>query len=586
MSCTVRPKLLVYGQADEAAADSIAELGDRFEVVAPDDLENGLRLLEEGGFDALLLVGPAATTPGSLLEVGGILEHLPDGTVLLDPELKVLWANPRLAELAGREGEPLAGEDFYEVFGTPEILGPDFCPFHTALAMGEPSKSTLRIGEKQYYEIHARPILDRISGLPNYLAVVVHDVSEEVLQKQKLNAIYQAGLELGDLVPRDFEEMTVDERIELLKSRILHHTKDLLEYDTVEIRLLDKKSRKLEPLLSVGMQDIAECRVLYGEPTGNGVTGFVAAMGKSYLCEDIEQDPLYLPGARDARSSLTVPLIFQDEILGTFNVESPKVGMFNENDLKFLELFAREIAVALNTLELLVAEKATTASESTEVILREVAGPLDEILNESAWILERYIGHEPNVCERLTRISKHAREIKQLIQQVGNTMVRTGPRGQASAPRPPERPKLYGKRILVVDSDEAVRRAAHALLGRFGCEVETAHDGDEALLMARSFHYDAVLVDIRLPDMNGYQCYKKLRQIHESLAVILMTGFGYDPAHCIVKARQDGLNAVLYKPFRLDQLLAEVERAVSTDDEQTESTAEPRMIGPRESLLP
>jgi len=566
VSISIRPKLLVFGRADGTAAEPLAELRDRFDVVVPDDLKEGLTLFRDESFDALLLVGPEAATPGSLLDAGGILENLPDGVVLLDPELNVLWANRRLRQLAGRERDSIEGESFYDAFGTPEILGPDFCPFHTAIGSGQPSKSTLRVGEKHYYEVHARPIFADEPEIPAFLAVIVRDISDEVLQRQKLNAIYQAGLDLGDLAPHDLLGMSVEERVDLLKSRILHYTQDLLEFETVEIRLVDKRTRRLEPLLAVGMQDDAAARILYAEPTGNGVTGFVAATGKSYLCEDTEQDPLYLPGAAGARSSLTVPLIFHDEILGTFNVESPKVGAFSENDLQFLELFAREIAVSLNTLELLVAEKAGAAHENKEMILREVAGPVDEILNDSAWILERYIGHEPAVCDRLNRVLKHAREIKSLIQRVGETMQPKGPRG-AALPQRPERPKLKGKRILVVDEDEGVRRAAHALLGRYGCEVETAHDGDEALLMARSFHYDAVLVDIRLPDMNGYECFAKLREIHEHLEVILMTGFGYDPAHCIVKARQQGLKSVLYKPFRLDQLVSEVEKAVAPTGE-------------------
>ena len=45
----------------------------------------------------------------------------------------------------------------------------------------------------------------------------------------------------------------------------------------------------------------------------------------------------------------------------------------------------------------------------------------------------------------------------------------------------------------------------HSLLGRWGCIVETARDGREGLIMARLSTYDAVLVDIRLPDMNGYR---------------------------------------------------------------------------------
>jgi len=318
------------------------------------------------------------------------------------------------------------------------------------------------------------------------------------------------------------------------------------------------------------MEPDAADRPLKADPQDNGVTGFVAATGKSYLCEDTANDPLYLPGAPGARSSLTVPLILHDEILGTFNVESPRAGAFNENDLQFLELFSREVAVALNTLELLVVEKVTTAHESTARILKEVANPVDEILNDAAWVLERYIGHEPNVSDRLQRILKFTRNIKRSIQKAGESD-RTDT-ARTPVVKHPVHPKLAGKRILVVDSDDAVRSAAHELLGRIGCDVETAHDGEEALLMVRSFHYDAVIADIRLTDMTGFDCFRQLREIHEHLPVILMTGFGYDPTHSIVKARQQGLKSVLYKPFRLDQLITEIEKAVGTPVDLAESS--------------
>jgi DNA-binding NtrC family response regulator len=112
-----------------------------------------------------------------------------------------------------------------------------------------------------------------------------------------------------------------------------------------------------------------------------------------------------------------------------------------------------------------------------------------------------------------------------------------------------------------------VRSAAHELLGRHGCEVETAHNGEEALMMVRSFQYDVVLVDIRLPDMTGFECFCNIKEGRSELPVILMTGFGYDPGHSIVKARERGCKSVLYKPFRVHQLLDEVEKAVaSTSD--------------------
>ncbi len=356
---------------------------------------------------------------GLLLQAGGILENLQDGFALVGLNRELLWHNARFRELAG-DGETLVGNNFYSCFGAPEILGPDFCPLNTAIGMGESARSTLRIGDKTYYEVEATPVFDPnadYQGVARFLIIVLRDTSSQVLQKQKLNAIYQAGLELGDLTPQELLEMSVEDRIELLKSKILHFTQDLLEYDTVEIRLLNRRTRQLEPLLAVGMEEEAELRPLIASPKDNGVTGFVAATGKSYLCEDTSTDPLYILGAAEARSSLTVPLTLHDEVFGTFNVESPRPGAFSENDLQFLELFAREIAVALNTLDLLAVEKSSTASRKAEAILREVAEPVDEIIQDSTWLLENAVGSNPQIMDRL-RVLKH-RGIKQMIQRAG-----------------------------------------------------------------------------------------------------------------------------------------------------------------------
>ena len=171
-------------------------------------------------------------------------------------------------------------------------------------------------------------------------------------------------------------------------------------------------------------------------------------------------------------------------MIGTFNVESLEPRAFSESDLQFLEIFSRDVAAALNTLELLVAEKASTAAESVEAIHSAVALPVDEILNEAVNVMERYIGHEPEVVERLQRILRNARDIKQVIQKVGQKMAPAQAHPQAAQVE--ERPALRGRRVLVVDADENVRSAAHALLDRYGCIVETAHDGAEAICMVRS----------------------------------------------------------------------------------------------------
>ena len=560
-----KPKILFICQSHDVVDHLLGPSAEQYQVVVVDNPLRALASLTRQRFSGVYVDGDflqQAFELGKLFQNEQILEGMPDGVVLLDSENVILWCNSRLGEWSNRDS--VVGENFYSVLGGPEILGPDFCPFHTALATGTASSSTLRANDNRYFHVHAAPVHES-GGLPRHLIVTVRDVTGEMHQQQKLAAIHQAGMELADLTPDELLDMSVDERIELLKSNILHFTKDLLNFDVVEIRLLDPGTGKLELLLSVGMEPEAAQRVLYAQPQNHGVTGFVAATGKSYLCEDTTEDPLYLCGAKDAKSSLTVPLVLHDEVIGTFNVESPEPRAFSESDLQFLEIFTRDVAVALNTLELLVAEKVSTAAASVEAIHSAVALPVDEILNDAVNVMERYIGHEPEVVERLQRILRNVRDIKQVIQKVGQKMTP----GQAyPAPPQAERSTLQGRRVLLVDDDATVRGAAHALLERYGCVVETAPDGAQAMFMVRNSGYDAVISDIRLPDMSGYDFMVKLQEVIgvDPLPLILMTGFGYDPGHSIVKARQAGLQAVLYKPFRLDQLLSTVEQVVNVPD--------------------
>jgi two-component system, sensor histidine kinase SagS len=583
---SAKPKLLFVGDSQPRQLQLLDQLRNSFEVVeVPSPLRALSRLTREsfaGLYVASEHLGDAFQI-GKLLENDRILEGMPDGIVVLDSENTIIWGNGRLREWA--KADSVIGSNFYTVLGSPEILGPDFCPFHTALASGRASTSTLRAGDNKYFQVHAAPVIEGDLS-PQHLIVTVRDVTSEMLQQQKLAAIHQAGVELADLMPDELSLMSVEERIELLKKNILHFTQDLLHFDVVEIRLLDGRTGKLEPLLAVGIIPEAAGRDLFARPQNNGVTGFVAATGKSYLCEDTTADPLYLEGCKGAKSSLTVPLVLHDEVIGTFNVESPEFRAFSESDLQFLEIFTRDVAVALNTLELLRAEKSQTAQESVEAIHSAVALPVDDILNEAVNIMERYIGHEPEVVERLQAILRNARDIKQLIQKVGQKMAPAQAHPQVEQSE--SRALLRGRRILVADADESVRSAAHNLLERYGCVVETAHDGGEAIYMVRNLalegNYDVIIVDIRLPDMTGYELLLKLQEIMDPVPLVLMTGFGYDPGHSIVKARQARLPLYgeLCKPFRLDQLLDTVERIVRPRAEQEASLA--GEAGPLESL--
>lgn len=549
-----RPRLLVLERQGQSAR-SLDQLPGDWDVIRATDLTQALTLLRGEHFDGVYVDAQDPTVRQWLADLSqskGVLASLPQGVAVVDRDLRVLWANPRFEAWCGGA---LAGRSFYDALGSPEILGPDYSPFHTALG-GRPASTRLHGRDSRYLELHVSLLPDSDGKLARLLTVA-RDVTVEVQQQQKLDALHQAGQELAGLSPEQLAEMSVEERVELLKTNIRRLIHDLLHYDVIEVRLLDSLTGRLEPLVQVGMTADAAGRLLLARPQGSGITGYVAATGKSYLCPDVTVDPLYVEGAAGARSSLTVPLMAHDVVLGTFNVESPHPAAFGEDDVKFAETFGRELAAALHTLELLSAEKHTTATQSVDAISREVALPVDEILTGATAVLDRYIGHDPEMAQRLRQILTSARSVKQSIQRLGEDLA---PGRPASGPEGAH-PRLKGMRVLVADNDERVRRCAHAILGRLGCVVETARDGQEALTLARLSTYDAVLADIRLPDLSGYEVYQGLRKTQPQARTILMTSYGYDPSHALVKARQEGLRLILYKPFRVDQLLDALERS-------------------------
>ncbi len=559
------PKILLFSRRRDRMSALAEQLGGKFEVVVSDSVESGLQRLQEGEVSGVFLCGEETSPASAMIQAGGLLDQLPDGYVLLDANERVVWCNESLRRLAGRNGGG-EGLPFFDLFDNAQLQGPDFTPINTALATNQPTHGLMQVAGSRWLDLQITPVFENATESLLGLIAFVQDVTTEINERDRMKAIHQAGLELGDLTPQEVLEMGWEERKELLKSKIVHFTKDLLKFETVEIRLLDHANKKrLVPLLVYGMEKAAVERELFAELTGNGVTGYVAATGNSYLCLDTANDPLYLVGKSDARSSLTVPLKRHDGILGTFNVESSQENAFNEKDQEFLELFSREVAVALNTLELLVVQQSAAATESMSLILNRVAQPADDILVDASQLLERFIGLDPESTTRLQQILQHTRQIKLLIQEVGKEIAVPGVVPEVAAVS--AHPLLLNKRILVVDNDASVRSAARELLGQFGCEVEAIHCGKEAFALVRATHYDLAIVDINLSDMTGFECFRDLKQIHENLPIILMTGFGYDPGHSIVKARQMGLKHALYKPFRLDLLLTSVEGALGPPTE-------------------
>lgn len=575
-----RPRMLLIGPQPghlngvASAAEIISVSTDPVEVAAR---------LGEGDIDAVLACPHViADLMDRFRRDELIVGHIDKGLAVLDPAGLVTWANS--AFRSGMESEPV-GKPFLSVLGGRPIASVERVegtPRETVTVQhadpleparqGQPASLRLHCpanARAPYLEVDLRPVRNP-DGAVSRIVALIRDISSEVVQQQKLDALHTAGRELAGLDPDLLAEMNPASRAELLRQNLRRTIHDLLRYDTIEVRVLNRRTGELIPLLEDGMTTSAASRVLYARPTDNGVTGFVAFTGESYLCQDTASDPHYIEGAAGARSSMTIPLKVQDEVIGTLNVESPRVNGFGPDDLQFTELFSKEVAAALRTLDLLSAQQECTISQSIEAVNKEIALPIDEVL-ASASVLIGKVSADPETSAHLRRILDSARQVKDCVTRVGRTMSppeapQASPRSSgthpivvrseaSSAPVPAGETPLVGRRVLIVDSDERVRRQAHHLLTRLGAITETAPTAMSGLAMATDNKYDAVFLDVKPADMGGYECYRRFKAATPGSTIALSTGFGYDLAHSIVKARQDGLRFVLFKPFREEQVV-------------------------------
>jgi len=111
--------------------------------------------------------------------------------------------------------------------------------------------------------------------------------------------------------------------------------------------------------------------------------------------------------------------------------------------------------------------------------------------------------------------------------------------------------------VLVVDDHGADRETLKIILEEKGYRVATAADGTEAIAMVKSRHYDIIFLDVRLPDMTGFETFERMKKIDPQATVIMMTGYAEE--ELIQSAVGAGAYAYLYKPFDMEKVITLVE---------------------------
>ncbi|MEF9475608.1 MAG: response regulator [Candidatus Mariimomonas ferrooxydans] len=112
------------------------------------------------------------------------------------------------------------------------------------------------------------------------------------------------------------------------------------------------------------------------------------------------------------------------------------------------------------------------------------------------------------------------------------------------------------KKILVIDDEKIVRISCERTLATEGYEVTSASSANEALELFKKNSFDLILLDIKMPDMDGIEVLKKIKEARPGTNVIMITG--YSTVDTAVKTLKLGAINYLEKPFTPDTLLAAV----------------------------
>ena len=114
--------------------------------------------------------------------------------------------------------------------------------------------------------------------------------------------------------------------------------------------------------------------------------------------------------------------------------------------------------------------------------------------------------------------------------------------------------------ILVIDDEEIMREILEALLTREGYSVRLAASAAEGLELAKSAPYDAAIVDVMMPGMDGIAALEELKKIDEELPVLMITAFA--SVETAISAMKSGAFDYITKPFKNDEVLIVVRNAV------------------------
>jgi PAS domain S-box-containing protein len=298
-----------------------------------------------------------------------LVDWAPDAIIVLNAEGRIVLINRQAELLFGYNRDSALGRPIELLLPgpvSPQNEHPILAANHSSAPNASLVGSGLRlVGRRQSGdEFPAEVNLSRISvnGEPQIIATV-HDISKVRQTEEAYVELEAASLEQSQLLALTDTALSSLSLEDLLRE-LLGRVKEVTKTDNVAILLLDEVKQELLLRAAHGLEEevVGKARI----PAGKGFAGTIVATQAPLIVDDLATFPVVNPVLRRLRSSVGVPLLAGERVLGVLHMDTIAPTRFGEKDVHLLELVGERIALAIDRAQLYEATLAARAEAERE----------------------------------------------------------------------------------------------------------------------------------------------------------------------------------------------------------------------------
>jgi serine phosphatase RsbU (regulator of sigma subunit) len=262
--------------------------------------------------------------------------------------------------------EPVIIDDIRHAEATPSVAKKLGIKVHSLVAIPLVRRGLVRgvleVVNRRNEDAFTPDDLVLLNALGEHVAVAIANSRlRDSAQRRRLESqlLAEVSADVGKSLSRD-------EALE----RILKNLQRLVNYDAAAIFLVDGKASTITSLLHTGYPRSAQDKIQVH--LDEGLVGQAARTKSGFIVSDVRANPQYANVRARTRSEMVAPMILRGQVLGVFNLESDRADAYTEDDLRLLEAFAAEAAVAIDRAQLFEERKVKLEMEEELRLARTV----------------------------------------------------------------------------------------------------------------------------------------------------------------------------------------------------------------------